>query len=419
MTSLIAAPRQRRSGPHDASTTLRRRQPVWAVGLGTGLLAAASTLVAAFGFGVVGWFLSDAGTHGSPRDALRTGGLGWLMGHGSGVTVQGTAVTAVPLGITVICAWAIWRMALRAGTAVSGHGPTADSLADGARDLVVPLTTTLFTLGYLVVVDLALRVTDAGIAGASAQRAMTWSILGCLLVGGAGIAAGSGRAATWAHRLPGTARGALACTRRIIVWWLAVSLVAVTVSLIVDFSTAANVMSQLHTDPSATVLYLALMVLIVPNAMLFSSAFLLGPGFVVGTGTLVTPTVVSTGALPMVPLLAALPAGAPSWGGAAWLLAPAVGAAAVVSTQRRMPTLDWLSAALRGGVGGVLAAIVLGVVTSMAGGAVGPGAMAEVHPFAGATTLQAIVSFGVAGTVAGLAVTWWQRRSPELADLAS
>ena len=40
--------------------------------------------------GVIGWFLTDAGAHGAPRDGLRTGALGWLLAHGSGVSVHGT-----------------------------------------------------------------------------------------------------------------------------------------------------------------------------------------------------------------------------------------------------------------------------------------------------------------------------------------
>ena len=56
-----------------------------------GMFAAGATLLVCLAVGVVGWFLTDAGAHGAPRDGLRVGALGWLMAHGSGVHVEGTA----------------------------------------------------------------------------------------------------------------------------------------------------------------------------------------------------------------------------------------------------------------------------------------------------------------------------------------
>ena len=67
------------------------------------------------------------------------GALAWLMAHGSGITVQGVAVGVVPLGLTAICAWSMWRVAHRVGDALSGHGPDADRISDGERDLTVPV----------------------------------------------------------------------------------------------------------------------------------------------------------------------------------------------------------------------------------------------------------------------------------------
>ena len=49
--------------------------------------------------------------------------------------------------------------------------------------------------------------------------------------------------------------------------------------LVVDFSTAANVLSQLHLSGGEAVMYLAVTALVLPNAALFSGSYLLGPGF--------------------------------------------------------------------------------------------------------------------------------------------
>jgi hypothetical protein len=115
----------------------------------------------------------------------------------------------------------------------------------------------------------------------------------------------------------------------------------------------------------------------------------------------------------MFPLLAALPdAGSPPpW--AAWLvlLAPLVGAVGVIRAQRRHPTMRWEEGAIRGLAGGVCAGLAFGLLAGLAGGAVGPGRMSDVAPYAMDACVRAVLTFGMGGLIAGLAMTWWQRRS--------
>ena len=81
---------------------------------------------------------------------MRIGAMAWLMGHGSGVTVQGAASASCRWGVTAMSAWSMWRLGHRVGEAVSGHGPDADRLADGERDFTVPAAVALFFVGYAV-----------------------------------------------------------------------------------------------------------------------------------------------------------------------------------------------------------------------------------------------------------------------------
>ena len=67
-----------------------------------GVAAAGGMLAVCLAAGVIGWFVTDSGVHGEPRDGLRAGALGWLMAHGSGVTVDGVTVTAVPSALKVL-----------------------------------------------------------------------------------------------------------------------------------------------------------------------------------------------------------------------------------------------------------------------------------------------------------------------------
>lgn len=420
MTSLLPSPRARTRTPgqDDSHDDLRHRRPLVPVAVVGGVVAAASPLVVFLGLGVVGWFLTDGGAHGAPRDGLRTGALGWLLGHGSGVHVDGVAITAMPLGVTLVCAWAVWRIGQRVGDSVSGHGPDAAGISDGERDWTVPAASGLFVVGYVVVAVVVASVAATPDSDPSTPAVIRWSLGLGLVVGGPAIAVGSGRAAIWLTLVPPPVRAACTLARTILLAWLLVSLGAFALALVVDFDTAANITSQLDADTGDVVLLVVLTALVLPNAVAFSGSYLLGPGFTVGTGTLVTPQAVVFGALPMVPLLAALPdhGEPPAW--TAWLvgLPVLVAVLAAVHVQRGLPTLRWDEGALRGCAGGILAGVGFAVLAAIAGGAVGPGRMRDVSPLVGDVLLQAVTAFGIGGLLGGLAVTWWQRRTAAETD---
>ena len=331
MTSLLPAPRRTRP-TGEARADAAHRRPLVLLAFLAGVVAAASTLLVCLAAGVVGWFLTDAGAHGAPRDGLRVGALGWLMAHGSGVHVAGTHVTAVPLGLTLLAAVVVWRLGLRLGDSVSGHGPDADAIADGVRDWTVASATALFTAGYALVVVVTHHLAATPATAPSLVRPLTWTVLLCGVVGGTAVAVGSGRAAIWTSFLPISLRAAAAAAWRTLVWFLAVATVVFVVALLGHWDDAANVMSQLHTSPGAAALLVGLSALLLPHASLFTGSYLLGPGFAVGAHTLVSPTAVVLGPLPLFPLLAALPGTGPTPG---WVGRPARTAAA--DRRRRGP----------------------------------------------------------------------------------
>lgn len=410
MTSLLPGPSPATVGDR---VDPRHRRPLVLVAALGGATAALGTLVVCLAAGVIGWFLADAGAHGAPRDGLRVGALGWLMAHGSGVRVDGVVVTAMPLGITALAAWVIWRLGHRVGESVSGHGPDADGIADGMRDWTVALATSCFVIGYAAVALVTLRVAQTPETAPSAPRVLMWSVLLGLAFALPAIAVGSGRAAIWAALLPLSLRATGATGLRVLGSFLVVSALAFLAALVADLGTAVNVMSRLHTSPGDTTVYALLSATLLPNATLFSASYLLGPGFAVGVGTLVSPTVVQVGALPMFPLLAALPDNGPTPVWTVYLLAlgPVVAAVAAARSQRRNPTLRWEEGLLRGCAGGVLAGVLLALLTAVSGGAVGPGRMRVVGPETVDVLVHAVTAFGIGGLVGGLAMTWWQRRA--------
>jgi hypothetical protein len=381
-----------------------------------GVAAALAPLLVLAAVGIIGWFTADAGAHGTPRAGMRIGAMAWLLGHGSGVTVQGAAVGVVPLGVTAMCAWAMWRLAHRVGEAVSGHGPDADRIADGERDFTVPAAVLLFFVGYAVVAVLVASVAPSVDAAPSTARVVWWSLLMSVAVAGPAIAIGSGRAAIWAALAPPVVRDGVGAALAVLGWFLAASALAFVAALLLGIGEAATMMSQLHLSAGDAAVYSLANVGLAPNAVLFSGSYLLGPGFAVGGGTMVSPGLVVLGPLPLLPLLAALPGAGATAGWTASLVAvpPVVAALATAWWQRRRPTLRWDHGVLRGCGGGIAAGIAFTVLASVAGGAAGPGRMQHVGPFVPDVLVHAITAFGVGGLVGGLLMTWWQRRhAPE------
>ncbi len=413
MTILTGLPASSSVHPGSAALDPRHRRPLVLVACLGGLTAAGTTLLVLCALGVIGWFVTDAGIHGAPRDGLRVAGLGWLAAHGSGVHVRGTAITLVPLGITAICAWVTWRVGYRVGDSISGHGPDAQDITNGERDLTVPMAAALFTSAYVVVVAItgALAATDA--TAPSVPAAITGAALLSLCFGGVGIAVGSGRAAIWAASVPKMLRVSLAGARRITVAYLMVCFAVLAGSLILNFSAAATIASRIQADPGDTALFVLATLFVLPNAVIFAGSYLLGPGFALGAQTVVSPALVVLGPLPLFPLLAAVPSpGAGSWSTRVLVVLPVLVAAwAVAQNHRRYPTAVWLDGIVRGVVSGVIAGIAFAVLASIAGGAIGPGRMRHVSPFVFDVLVHAIAYFGIGGLLAGLAMTWWTRRS--------
>jgi Family of unknown function (DUF6350) len=417
MTALFSAPTTPSAsgspfGRTPQSTDPRHRRPLVLVATLGGLTAASTTLIVLCAIGVIGWFVTDAGVHGAPRDGLRVGALTWLAAHGSGVRVQGVAITLLPLGITAVCAWVIWRLGYRVGDSVSGHGPDADDIVNGERDWTVAIATTMFAAAYVVVVALTGVLASTPATAPSMSAALGWAAVLALGVGGTGIAVGSGRAAIWAAATPQLVRVVLAGGRRIVMAYAAVSLVVLLGSLVLNFSTAATIASRLQADNGDTALFLLATLAVVPNAIAFSGAYLLGPGFAVGAKTVVSPSVVVVGPLPLFPLVAALPeqGNGPIWAPWLWVVPVLVSAAAAAHNHRRYPTLSWLDGLVRGGAAGVLAGVAIAVFALLAGGAVGPGRMRHVTPFVFDVLTHGIAYFGIGGLVGGALMTWWCRR---------
>jgi Family of unknown function (DUF6350) len=154
----------------------------------------------------------------------------------------------------------------------------------------------------------------------------------------------------------------------------------------------------------------------------WGTSYLAGPGFAVGTGTSVAITGVHLGAVPALPLLAALPsAGA---GGAGWPLSLAATLAAglvsgvlVDRASRRepaQPISSWLDVLRVAGLTGALTGVALGALAAASSGPAGPGRLQHAGPTPWWVALAAAAATAVvvAGILAGRRRELFHRAAP-------
>ena len=405
MTDLLSRPTRPGRSPHAPAAEPGKRalavSAAWA-----GLAAPAILLAVFWGVALVGWFSSDGGSHGTTRTALRIGADAWLLAHGAHLQVGASTVTAVPLGLSLLCAWVVFR----AGRWAGATSEVEDLMSLGLGAVVLGGTYASVALVTAIL---------AGTAAASPDPLLAF-VGGALVAGtagGLGLVAGSGLRSELRALLPTHARAVLfgGLVAFLAVYAAGALLSGLAVAL--RGQSVANVLAGLHLDGAGAFFSVGLVAVLAPNLAGWGAAYLLGPGFSLGTGTVVAPSGVLVGAVPAVPVLAAVPSNGPAPGWAVAVLAVPVlcGVYAGHATVRRFPTASFAVGAARAGGAGALAALGLTVLAGLSGGAVGAGRMSEVGPPVGLTLLLSLATVGGGAVVAGLLHVWW-RGDAELPD---
>lgn len=344
-----------------------------------------SGIVLSVGLAMIVWLASDAG---SATAAMRAGTGFWLAGHGSGVTVGETTITITPLGVPLLVAVALAIAAYRLG----GTGRVAALAAGAGLTYAAALAGTALLSGSATVSFSSVRAGAIGFVLAGLAAA----------VGGA--AADGSLREHW-ETVPEVVRGVTYGSAAALAGILAAATLVVALSLVIGFNDVTGTFDALGPGFLGGAALVLLCLLVLPNAVLLTVAVLLGPGFALGSGTSVTLTEARLGDLPAVPLLAALPdpGAQPAWAAALGVLPVLAGVlggvAAVRGAQESMSLYDALA---RGCTAGGAAGVVLGLAVSCAGGAAGPGRMADVGAVMWCVPL-AVVALAVGGTLgAGL-----------------
>ena len=367
------------------------------------LAAAATMMVTLMAVAVIGWFLADAGAHGQTTDALRVGADAWLVGNGSGFSVRGAPLGIVPLALTGLIFFVVYRYGRWAAT-------TSQEVDD---DSTLGLAAVIFTGLYVVVAVITCVVLGGDGTGPGLGRAILGSLLIAGVAGTLGMAAGTGRLSATVDRVPGWVRSVVYGAAASFLLLLVASAVLVAVMVMLGLNQASAMMSGLHLAPGDYVMYTLATIAVAPNAVLLGGAYLLGPGFAVGTGTAVSPSVVSLGPMPAFPLLAGLPDAGPTPEWTIGFLAVPVLVAIIgsVLAQRAYGVTAYDSAALRGFGCGFGAALISTLAIALAGGPMGTGLMADIGAPFGEVLVSAVAAMSLGGLVAGVVTAWWQRRS--------
>ncbi len=376
-----------------SQTTEGTHRPTALSAMAAAMWVACVGLVCCVGVSVGAWFAADPGSFGG---AIRVGALAWLVTLGAGLHLDEVTITAVPLGLTAVTAWLLYRGGRWAGASSavgSGRDAAVGVVAMSGAFAAAAASVQVATRSPDVQVDLLRSlVASGGLAG---------------LFGGLGLIRGAALSGQLLARLPALARAALAGGCAGVAALVMASGCLFTVAMWIHFSDAVNVAEAMRVGAVGAVILAVVGLGTVPNAVLCAGSFIVGPGFAVGVGTSVAPSGVTLGAMPAFPLLAALPAGDGAWWQQALVVIPVLaGAIAALVADRRHPAEGLGRAIVSGACAGLVTGVGFGAMTWLATGAIGPGRMQVLGPDVVMTTLVGSLAAVLGGVAASVAPRW-------------
>ncbi len=380
-------------------------RPGWAAGATAAVAAALLGLLVCGGLTVVVWLAADTGTAGG---ALRGGAIAWLAAHGSGVTVGQTVINAIPLGLFLLAVLTLHSTVARVS---AGWG-----VANGVREVGVVASSCAVT--YAAV--LAVVAWWSPLDGAAVQpwRAAVAGLLVGAVFGASGAAHGSGVLRRQYRSLPPTGRSALRGGIVGAVALVALAGVLVVGGLVARADAVGALWSGLRPGLLGGIGLLLVCLLVLPNLVLWTVAAMLGPGYALGAGTSVTLTSSTLGAVPALPVLAAVPPAGPRPGwliafAAAPLLAGALAGYLAVEGAERRALGELRTDVVAGAGAGVFAGSLVGLGLLLSGGSLGPGRLGTSGPDLPLSVLLAISVLAVGGAVGAAAAHYRGRRGAD------
>ncbi|MEZ0107098.1 hypothetical protein ABH920_001089 [Catenulispora sp. EB89] len=342
-------------------------------------LAAIATWLAAVTMCVAVWLVSAPNTAGI-TGPLRVGGQLWLLGHHAALDVPAGRIALAPLGFTALVVFALWQTAVAPVDRPVHLAYTAFGAATGYC-LVAALVASGAATGD-VHPDTAQAVLFAVLFGALVPTAARWRRI-----------AGFCDAPRWVS----TAARAAATAGAVLIGGGALALAGTLIAHLPEAGWPRGI---------ADVVGMFLLSLaVLPNAVAWSASFVLGPGFAVGTGTGVSVLSAKVGALPVFPLLGALPRNGSRIFpyDLAFLVLPVLAgvALALVVTRAGHHALGDRVRALSAAA--VVVALLAGLAATLSGGPLAGGRMATLGPSGWRTAAATLLLLGVTAAAVVLA----------------
>ncbi|WP_304455714.1 DUF6350 family protein [Nocardiopsis sp. YSL2] len=369
--------------------------------------AAGSGLAVIVTLTIIGWVAAPHASFGEEIvDLLQGAVLAWLVGHHVSFAIPDGQIGLLPLGLVLLpglllyrsgrwlaraCEIARLRHVYRAALAIAGpYAAIAGTLALVARtEAIEPSMPRALVMGFVIAFL-------AGGLGALRQLMRDKGVPVRDLL------------ALMPARSRSLLVGMLASTSGLLLGGLLLFVVALAVSLPEVVETTRLLSPGVVGGALLIVIQLAYL----PNAVVFAVCYALGPGFAVGELTVVAPTGVSVGQLPLFPMLAALPdnGAAPAVSLVSLALPFVAGGIGGVLTQRSAPDVVREAAPLWGFVCGVTTGLLCAALAELAGGSLGAQRLTQVGPSAWQVGLVAALEVGVAAAIAAWIANWWYSR---------
>jgi len=398
-------------------------RPLIVAGAVAAVCAAACGLAALTTLVLIGWIAAPHAAFGSSLPGVfRTAAQLWLVAHhvgfslhGAGGGLRGGRIGMFPLGLVVLPG----ALLFRAGRWVVRTG-------DVSRLRHVGYAAAALAAPYALLAAAFALIGQTSLAVPSLWQAVVAAFLLAFIAGGIG---GARALSPWGRLLglfPERPRSLVSGTLGTLAVLTATGAALAGGSLTAHIGGFQSVTGALAPGVVGGLLLLLVQIGYVPNAIAWAIAYLLGPGFAFGGGTVVAPTGSALGAVPMFPMLAALPSGPPPGhpaGASAWIglgalatpyLAGVFGGLLIV---RVAPTPRVEAAPLWGFTCGAATGLATGLLAGFAGGPLGGARLAVIGPSWWEVGLVTTLEVGVAAAISAGIANWFAAGRGTIEDL--
>ncbi len=369
------------------------RRATLAAAMASGAWAAAMGLAITTVVVLAAW--ASSGSALGAAGALRIAASAWLLSMHVGLSIgplPSIHLGIVPLGLLLVPALLLYRAGQSVARTVGIHGWRDGWLGIGGM-----------AASYAAIAGIvAGMTTSAEVRPAPLQSLLApWAM--AMVFGSLGAMREDRLGRRFLRTLPPTVVACLRAGTAVVIAQLAAAAVLVVGMLLAHLDLATRLGSSLHAGSVGGATLLLLNAVLLVTAIVWALAYLVGTGFSIGTHTGVSPFAHHLGAVPDLPILAAVPSG-PSPGWAPMLIAIPVltGAFAGWWMCARTRELRWWQVPLAGLGIGVVAGILVAALTGMSGGPAGNGRLVTIGPSAWQAGLAVAVEVGAAAALFAL-----------------